>query len=140
MSMGRRPLSRRRGRWAARRTRERSLSSRRTGSGKWPTRAGRTPSDAAEVVAGSRRIPRRLKKPDTPPSGRGGSRLSRRLLPFAGLAALLVGWDLAIRYGRAPLLPGPLPVGRAIVELGQKGFRVKHVVASLVRVTWGYPL
>ena len=69
-----------------------------------------------------------------------GSRFPHRLLPFAGIAALLLLWDLAIRLGHAPLLPGPLAVGRAIVELGEKGFLVKHIVASLFRVTWGYLL
>jgi len=53
-----------------------------------------------------------LNKPDIRPAGRGGSPLARRLLPFAG----------------------------AIVELGQKGFLVKHIIASLFRVTWGYLL
>jgi NitT/TauT family transport system permease protein len=63
-----------------------------------------------------------------------------RLLPFAGVAALLVLWDLAIRVSHVPLLPGPIAVARAIAELAQKGFLVKHVVASLFRVTWGYLL
>lgn len=62
------------------------------------------------------------------------------MLPFSGIAVLLVAWDLAIRTGKFPLLPGPLPVARAIVELARKGFLVKHVVASLFRVTWGYLL
>ena len=68
------------------------------------------------------------------------TRLASRFLPFAGLAALLLLWDLAIRLSLAPLLPGPLAVFRAIGELAQKGFLVKHVVASLFRVTWGYLL
>lgn len=67
------------------------------------------------------------------------SRFSR-LLPLAGIASLLLLWDLAIRFGNAPLLPGPLAVARAIGELAQKGFLFKHVVASLFRVTWGYLL
>ncbi|HKB72110.1 MAG TPA: ABC transporter permease [Thermoanaerobaculia bacterium] len=68
------------------------------------------------------------------------ARVADRVLPFAGIAALLVVWDLSIRTGRFPLLPGPLAVARAIVELARKGFLVKHVVASLFRVTWGYLL
>jgi len=63
-----------------------------------------------------------------------------RLLPWSGIAALLVLWDLAIRTGRFPLLPRPVAVARAIAELGRRGFLVKHVVASLFRVTWGYLL
>jgi NitT/TauT family transport system permease protein len=62
------------------------------------------------------------------------------LLPLSGIGALLVLWELGIRFGRAPLLPGPLAVARAILELAQRGFLVKHVVASLFRVTWGYLL
>jgi NitT/TauT family transport system permease protein len=53
---------------------------------------------------------------------------------------LLAAWDIAIRVSRAPLLPGPLAVARAIAELAQRGFLLKHVVASLFRVTWGYLL
>lgn len=59
-------------------------------------------------------------------------------LPLSGLAVLLLLWSLAIRFGRSSLLPGPWAVARAIAELAQKGFLVKHVVASLFRVTWGY--
>ena len=73
-------------------------------------------------------------------SPRRQTRLGERILPFTGIAALIVLWDLAIRTGRFPLLPGPLPVVRAIAELARKGFLVKHVVASLFRVTWGYLL
>jgi NitT/TauT family transport system permease protein len=48
-------------------------------------------------------------------------------------------WDVAIRFSAGPrLLPRPDQVAGAIVELTQKGFLVKHVVASLFRVTWGY--
>jgi NitT/TauT family transport system permease protein len=67
-------------------------------------------------------------------------RLKSRLLPFAGVAILLAGWDLAIRLGRVPLLPGPVAVVRAIIELAESGFLARHVVASLFRVTWGYLL
>jgi len=71
--------------------------------------------------------------PDTPAR-------PNRLVPFVGLFFLLVAWDLAIRFGHAPLLPGPWKVARAIGELAQKGFLFKHIVASLFRVTWGYLL
>ncbi len=48
-------------------------------------------------------------------------------------------WDVALRLSGGPrLLPFPHEVAGAIVELAQKGFLVKHVVASLFRVTWGY--
>lgn len=61
------------------------------------------------------------------------------LLPLAGIAALVLLWDLALSLGRGPqLLPRPWAVAQAIAELARKGFLVKHVVASLFRVTWGY--
>jgi NitT/TauT family transport system permease protein len=49
-------------------------------------------------------------------------------------------WDVALLAAAGPsqLLPRPLAVVGAIGELAQKGFLVKHVVASLFRVTWGY--
>jgi NitT/TauT family transport system permease protein len=62
------------------------------------------------------------------------------IVPVTGVALFLLFWDVAIRTGKAPLLPGPLAVVRAIVELLRKGFLFKHVVASLFRVTWGYLL
>ncbi|HEX9149270.1 MAG TPA: ABC transporter permease [Thermoanaerobaculia bacterium] len=65
--------------------------------------------------------------------------LVRGLLPISGIAVLVVLWDVALRLpGSSRLLPRPLAVVRAIGELAQKGFLVKHVVASLFRVTWGY--
>ena len=48
-------------------------------------------------------------------------------------------WDAALRLSAGPrLLPLPHEVAGAIVELAERGFLVKHVVASLFRVTWGY--
>jgi len=70
---------------------------------------------------------------------RPGRTLVRKLLPFSGIAVLVVLWDLALSIGGGPkLLPRPLAVLRAIGELGERGILVKHVVASLFRVTWGY--
>ncbi|HXM75649.1 MAG TPA: ABC transporter permease, partial [Thermoanaerobaculia bacterium] len=62
----------------------------------------------------------------------------RAWLPLSGLAVLLLAWSLAIRFGGSTLLPGPWAVGLALAELARSGFLVKHVVASLFRVTWGY--
>lgn len=59
-------------------------------------------------------------------------------LPLSGLAVLVVAWTLAIRFGGPTLLPGPWAVARALAELARSGYLVKHVVASLFRVTWGY--
>lgn len=61
------------------------------------------------------------------------------LLPLAGIAALVLLWELALRFAQGPqLLPRPWPVAQAIAELAREGFLLKHVVASLFRVTWGY--
>ena len=69
-----------------------------------------------------------------------GPRIGRVLLSLSGLVLLLILWSVAIRFSTGTLLPGPLAVLNAIVEIAQKGFLVKHVVASLFRVTWGYLL
>lgn len=74
-----------------------------------------------------------------PPRRQRGDTAAGRLLPFAGLAGLVAVWDLAVRLGGGDhLLPGPADVARALVELAASGLLVKHVVASLFRVTWGY--
>ena len=65
--------------------------------------------------------------------------LLRALLPITGIAVLVVLWGLSLRLpGASRLLPRPFAVVQAIGELARKGFLVKHVVASLFRVTWGY--
>ena len=64
--------------------------------------------------------------------------LAARLLAISGLAALVLLWDLSIRLSGERLLPGPAAVARALGELAANGLLVKHLVASLFRVTWGY--
>jgi NitT/TauT family transport system permease protein len=66
--------------------------------------------------------------------------LLTRLRPVAFIAILLVAWYIAIARQRAHLLPGPIAVGAAFVELAQRGLLLKYVVASLFRVTWGFTL
>jgi len=61
-------------------------------------------------------------------------------LSLSGLVLLVAAWALAIRLAGKTLLPGPWAVALAIAEIARKGFLVKHVVASLFRVTWGYLL
>lgn len=51
---------------------------------------------------------------------------------------LLIGWHIAVKFQKVPILPGPLAVGAGILELGSRGLLVKYVVASLFRVTWGF--
>ena len=57
---------------------------------------------------------------------------------IAGIALLIVLWAIAIRASGTRILPGPWKVVRAIAELTRNGLLIKHVVASLFRVTWGY--
>src|SRR6202035_947375 len=66
--------------------------------------------------------------------------MRKLLLSLSGLAALVVAWDLAVRFGPPTLLPLPAAAGRAILELAANGLLLRHLVASLYRVTWGYLL
>lgn len=54
------------------------------------------------------------------------------------IVALLVAWDLAIRFGTRTILPGPIPVAKGLWELASNGLLVRYIVASLFRVTWGF--
>jgi NitT/TauT family transport system permease protein len=60
------------------------------------------------------------------------------LLPIAGLVMFLIAWQLAVSLHPQSLVPGPLPVARAIGELAASGLLLRYVTASLFRVTWGY--
>jgi NitT/TauT family transport system permease protein len=60
------------------------------------------------------------------------------VLPFAGIAAFLLAWQVAVIVSPSPILPGPAAALLAIGELARKGLLLKYVVASLFRVTWGY--
>jgi NitT/TauT family transport system permease protein len=61
-----------------------------------------------------------------------------RLLPIAGFGVLLASWQLAVSLSPSPVLPSPLATVAGISELASRGLLLKHVVASLFRVTWGY--
>jgi NitT/TauT family transport system permease protein len=50
----------------------------------------------------------------------------------------LAAWQFGVWRASQSLIPGPLAVARAIVELMRGGLLLKYVVASLFRVTWGY--
>ena len=60
--------------------------------------------------------------------------------PAVGIAGFMLVWSLAIAAAHATLLPGPLRVLAGIVDLARRGLLLRHVVASLFRVTWGYGL
>lgn len=62
------------------------------------------------------------------------------LLSLSGVATLVALWALAIATHRTTILPGPLAVLGGVVDLARRGLLVRHVVASLFRVTWGYVL
>jgi NitT/TauT family transport system permease protein len=62
----------------------------------------------------------------------------RKLLPYCGLALMVFVWAVAVRVSGTRILPGPLAVGRALIELARHGLLFKYVVASLYRVTWGW--
>lgn len=67
-------------------------------------------------------------------------RLPVWLRPVLFILALLALWEIAIDMHPGQLLPGPIAVLAAIGELLQSGLLLKHVVASLFRVTWGFAL
>ena len=95
--------------------------------------------DAARILSG-RQVKAR---------GQGSDRLVRRLehvrsvtavslRPAAFVALLFIGWHIAVKFQRVPILPGPLDVAAGLFELGHRGLLLKYVVASLFRVTWGF--
>jgi len=64
----------------------------------------------------------------------------RRFLPFVGVAAFVIAWQIAVAESPRTLIPGPWLVAKAIAELARRGLLLRYVVASLFRVTWGYLL
>jgi NitT/TauT family transport system permease protein len=60
--------------------------------------------------------------------------------PVLFILALLALWEIAIDLHPGQLLPGPIAVLAAIGELLRSGLLLKHIVASLFRVTWGFAL
>jgi NitT/TauT family transport system permease protein len=65
----------------------------------------------------------------------------RRLaLSCLGIVLLVAVWSLAIQRAHGTLLPGPMRVLGGLVDLARRGLLLRHVVASLFRVTWGYGL
>ncbi len=74
------------------------------------------------------------------PPIRASSTAVARYGPLAFIAALLLAWQLILGLQKAPILPTPLAVARALVELAVSGRMIRYVVASLFRVTWGFVL
>ncbi len=59
-------------------------------------------------------------------------------LSLSGLAALVVLWSLGLALIPHSILPQPWAVVAALAELAGNGLLVRHLTASLFRVTWGY--
>jgi NitT/TauT family transport system permease protein len=66
--------------------------------------------------------------------------LDRRLAALGPVLLLFVVWHLAVVASQSLIFPTPWQVVVGLVELGRQGLLVKHVVASLFRVTYGYLL
>ena len=57
---------------------------------------------------------------------------------MALVGAMLIAWQIAIRFQASPILPGPVTVLGGLIELLTTGLLLKYTVASLFRVTWGF--
>lgn len=68
------------------------------------------------------------------------NRTLRALLPSLSVAIVIVIWHLTLLSHPASLVPSPLAVAGALVELATTGRLFRYAVASLYRVTWGYLL
>ncbi len=60
--------------------------------------------------------------------------------PVLTLAVITALWELAVRVSGTTLLPGPVEVAKALVELAGQGVLLKYIVASLYRTSWGFGL
>jgi NitT/TauT family transport system permease protein len=69
--------------------------------------------------------------------------MPRRPLPYLsvlGVGLFVAGWAAAVAVTGSRLVPTPLAVARALVELLSHGLLLRYLVASLFRVTWGFLL
>jgi NitT/TauT family transport system permease protein len=74
-------------------------------------------------------------------SAPGSMRERARVLRPALTAVLFLGiWHVAVRWSGSVIVPTPWQVVTGMVELARQGLLLKHVVASLFRVTCGYLL
>jgi NitT/TauT family transport system permease protein len=65
---------------------------------------------------------------------------ARLLRPALTAGVFLGAWHIAVRWSGSVIVPTPWQVVTGIVELAQQGLLLKHIVASLFRVTCGYLL
>jgi NitT/TauT family transport system permease protein len=75
---------------------------------------------------------------NTTPTPARGRRVVAAVAPLAGLAGLVLAWDLALRLAPGSLLPLPHEVATALARMTASGELLRHVVASVFRVTWGF--
>lgn len=66
------------------------------------------------------------------------SRLPAWIRPLLFICALLAWWQFAAGRQHTHLLPGPWETAAGLVSLAREGLLLKHAVASLFRVTWGF--
>jgi NitT/TauT family transport system permease protein len=64
----------------------------------------------------------------------------RWLAALAPVALLFIVWHVAVVVSQSLIFPTPWQVIVGLVELARQGLLIKHVVASLFRVTYGYLL
>ena len=61
-------------------------------------------------------------------------------VPILSIGIAILAWDLAVRLAGDTLIPSPLSVVHALIELASTGRLFRYAVASLFRVTWGFSL
>jgi NitT/TauT family transport system permease protein len=67
------------------------------------------------------------------------SGVERRWLPLLGSMLLFLAlWHAAVVASGSLIVPTPWQVALGLIDLARQGLLVKHVVASLFRVTYGY--
>src|SRR5262249_13761537 len=96
-----------------------------------PSEAPPRPMSSVKAARGSIQAPVPVREP---------SALWRRVIPFLGIAVLLLSWDLGVRLSGSSILPGPIATVGGLIEMLRKGLLLRYAVASLFRVTWGYAL
>src|SRR5207237_219453 len=62
----------------------------------------------------------------------------RILSPLILVAVLIIAWWLAVAHSKTPYFPTPPQVVTGMVALARNGTLLRHISASLMRVTIGY--
>jgi NitT/TauT family transport system permease protein len=64
--------------------------------------------------------------------------MGARLLPALGIVLFLTLWGVAVAASSGTLVPGPVAVLKALIDLASDGTLFQHMFASLLRVAVGY--